>query len=123
VGADDSVASATLSYADGRTAHVHVARFAAEKLRRVSIAGTRHTLTFDELAPEHPLQISESAGAGLTRISVDTIDPLLAQCAHFVACVGRGDPAGGNGAHALAVVKVLAAGARSMRATGAPIAV
>ena len=35
----------------------------------------------------------------------------------------RGDTAGGNGAHALAVVRVLEAGARSMAGGGAPVEV
>jgi len=49
------------------------------------------------------------------------VDPLLAQCAHFLSCVRRSDASGGNAAHALAVVRVLEAGARSMRARGTPV--
>jgi predicted dehydrogenase len=78
---------------------------------------------FDELAPLAPLQIQESGGGALTRIPVDAVDPLLVACEHFIASVGRGDPAGGNGAHALEVVRVLEAGMRSMFAGGAPIEV
>ena len=48
---DDNVASAVLGFADGKTAHIHVGRFADEKRREVLLAGTRATLTFDELAP------------------------------------------------------------------------
>lgn len=117
----DGVASAVLSFADGRTAHIRVARFAAEKTRRMSIAGTRRTLTFDELAREQPLHILESTAAAPTPIPVDDVDPLSAQCTHFVSCVRRNDVGGGNSAHALAVVRVLEAGARSMQAGGAPV--
>jgi predicted dehydrogenase len=117
----DGVASAVLRFAEGHTAHVHVARFATERTRRLSIAGTRRTLTFDELAGEHPLQIAERESGALTRIPVDGVDPLLAQCSHFAACVRRGDAAAGNGAHALAVVRVLEAGTLSMAAGGAPV--
>ena len=56
-------------------------------------------------------------------VPVDVVDALGAQCRHFVASVARGDTAAGNGAHALAVVRVLEAGARSMRAGGAPVEV
>lgn len=117
----DSVASAVLRFANGRTAHIRVARFAAENARRVSVAGTKRTLTFDELAPRNPLHILESPGRVPVRIPVDEVDPLLAQCTHFVSCVRRDDVSGGNGGHALAVVRVLEAGAKSMRAGGAPL--
>jgi len=121
--AHDGVASAVMRFSDGRTAHIRVARFAATKTRRVSIAGTRRTLTFDELAATSPLAIRESGSAALIPIPVDGGDPLLAQCSHFVACVRRGDATGGNGAHALDVVRVLEAGARSMAAGGTPVEV
>jgi predicted dehydrogenase len=117
----DGVASAVLRFTEGHTAHVHVARFATERARRLSIAGTRRTLTFDELAVDNPLQILELESGALMRIPVDGVDPLIAQCGHFVACVGRGDAGGGNGAHALAVVRVLEAATRSMQAGGTPV--
>jgi predicted dehydrogenase len=119
----DGIASATLRFADGRTAYIHVARFAAEGVRRLSIAGTRRTLIFDELAPAHPLAIRGAGSSTVEPIPVATVDPLLAQCRHFVACARAGNAAGGNGAHWLAVVRVLAAGARSIRAGGVPVEV
>jgi predicted dehydrogenase len=122
-GHHDGVASAVLRFADARTAHVRVARFAAERTRRMSIAGKRRTLTFDELSQAHPLHVLEPGTAAPIRIPVDTVDPLLAQCLHFVACARRGDASGGNGAHAAAVVRVLEAGSRSMSAAGAPVEV
>jgi predicted dehydrogenase len=123
IGSEDSVTSATLHFADDRRARIRVARFAAEKARRTSITGTRRTLTFDELAPEHPLHVVESGSGALTRVPVEAVDPLHAQCSHFAGCVREGAAARGNGAHAVAVVRVLEAGARSMRAQGAPVEV
>jgi predicted dehydrogenase len=117
----DSAASASLRFADGRVAHVHVARFAATGTRQLTVAGRAATLTFDELAGEGALRILESGQATPKAIPFDGIDPLSAHCRHFVSCVGRGAPAEGNGEHALAVVRVLEAGARSMRAGGAPV--
>ena len=51
------------------------------------------------------------------------VDPLLAQCRTSSAASRAATPRGGNGAHALAVVRVLEAGARSMQAGGVPIEV
>ena len=92
-GDHDYVVYATLRFTDGRLAHVHVARGAA-------------------------------AGAPTPEIvPIDIVEPLSVQCRHFISCVSREDPSGGNGGHALAVVRVLEAGARSMEAGGAPVEV
>jgi predicted dehydrogenase len=122
----DGAAFATLRFTDGRIAHVQVARYGGETQRRSVLAGTRGTLTFDERAPAQPLRLhqpgADPAVAGDV-VPVELVDPLRAQCAHFIACAENGDVAGGNGAHARAVVQVLAAGEVSMRAGGAPIEV
>jgi predicted dehydrogenase len=123
----ENVAFATLHFPGGRLAHIDVARIAAEKQRRFSIAGTRRALTFDELTPERPLRLVSTAD-GVEQnhadiVPVDTVDPLFAQCLHFVGCASRQDTSGGNAAHALAVTRILEAGARSMLASGAPIEV
>jgi predicted dehydrogenase len=141
---DDDVATfATLHFADGRLAHLHAARLAARPERRFSLVGSERSLWFDELDPDAALRsterateragehASERAGAPAFRgnaisveeISIGSVNPLLAQCMHFASCAARGDTDGGNSAHALAVVRVLAAGARSMTAGGAPIEV
>jgi predicted dehydrogenase len=121
----DQVAWVTLHFGDGRLAHIHVARLAVEKRRSFSVVGTRRALAFDELAPERALHLSDPLRAGVPAhaeiIPVDAADALSAQCRHFVAGVARGDPSAGNSAHALAVVRVLEAGTRSMRAGGAPV--
>jgi predicted dehydrogenase len=124
-GEPDQVAWVTLHFADGRLAHIHVARLAVEKRRHFSVVGTRRALTFDELAPERALHLSDPPRGGVPThsetIAVDAADALSAQCLHFVAGVARGDPSAGNSAHALAVVRVLEAGTRSMRVGGAPV--
>ncbi len=127
-GADEDVATfATLNFADGRLAHLHAARFAAAKERRFSVIGSHRALSFDELAPEPTLRLSEPTLTGppvpIEQIAIGASDPLFAQCLHFVSSAVRGDTTGGNGAHALAVVRVLEAGARSMASGGAPVEV
>ena len=125
---EETVVWATLHFDDGRLAHLHAARQAAEKRRGFSIVGTARALTFDELgAGGGALHLHDptraGSGAHPDAVPVDVIDALGAQCRHFVSSVARGDTGAGNGAHALAVVRVLEAGARSMRAGGAPIEV
>ena len=89
--------------------------------------GNPRALTFDELPAGGALKIHDPAGAGTHAqgelVPVDVVDALGAQCRHFVSSVARGDTGAGNGAHALTVVRVLEAGARSIRAGGAPVEV
>ncbi|HLK88455.1 MAG TPA: Gfo/Idh/MocA family oxidoreductase [Polyangia bacterium] len=118
----ESVVWATLHFADGRLAHVHAARQAGRKQRGFSIVGTQRALTFDELAAEDALQVHDPAGARqVESLPVAPVDALTAQCRSFVAGVASGDTTAGNSAHALTVVRVLEAGARSIAAGGAPI--
>lgn len=121
----DRVAWVTLHFDDGRLAHIHVARLAIEKKRGFSVVGSRRAIAFDELAPERALRICDPARGGAPArtevIPVDATDALSAQCRHFVSGVARDDLSAGNSGHALAVVRVLEAGTRSMRAGGAPV--
>jgi predicted dehydrogenase len=134
----NDVAFGTLGFADGRLAHVHASWLAPEKRRALTIVGTEAMLTFDETDRESPLRVHDrsfspsSAAASdgarfvarageIEVIELPAIEPLLAECEHFAACVARGERPRGDGASALEVLRVLEAGARSMRAGGAPI--
>jgi predicted dehydrogenase len=129
----------TMTFADGRLAHVHVSWLAPEKRRLLTVVGSHKMLTFDETDRERPLRVHDrafvpaAARAGfIGRVgeveapALPATEPLLAECEHFVACVGRGvrgSAVRGDGARALAVLRVLEAGERSMRAGGAPVEV
>ncbi len=123
-GGDDAVVWATLHFGDGRLAHIRVARQAAEKKRQFTIVGDRGSMIFDELSPDRALRIQPVEGPlRAESFAMPAADPLSAQCRQFIHGVVRDDPTAGNGAHALAVVRVLEAGTRSMAANGAPIGV
>jgi hypothetical protein len=51
------------------------------------------------------------------------VEPLLAECEHFIERVRLGALAPSEAARALGVMRVLDAGERSMRAGGAPVEV
>jgi len=123
----DVATSATLHFEDGRRAQVHVARLAATKERRFSLVGGERAVSFDELAPVPTLRVSAPPGleedGRFTEIAIETADPLYAQCVHFAASAASGDTTGGNAAHGLAVIRVVAAGARSMAVGGTPVEV
>lgn len=121
----EAVAWGTLHFPDGALAHIHVARRAPEKRRGFQVVGAHGALSFDELAGDGELRVHDPRRpeAVAAVIPVHGGDALSAQCRHFVAGVARRDPAAGNAAHALAVVRVLEAGASSMRQGGAPVEV
>ena len=120
----DIATFATLHFGDGRLAHVHVARLAAENERRFSLVGTDGALSFDELAPTPSLRLRERVPRDrLAEIPVEAGDALFSQCVHFAACAAANDANGGNAAHGLSVVRVVAAGARSLAAGGALVEV
>ncbi|HMF40982.1 MAG TPA: Gfo/Idh/MocA family oxidoreductase [Polyangia bacterium] len=117
---EDNLATAVLRFAGGGVAHVHVARFAPGKRRETTIAGPKATLTFDELAtPDRALRLWTPQQGELV-LPVDRSDALRAQCLDFATRAADPDAAGGDGGHALDVVRVLEAGQRSMRQRGAP---
>jgi len=119
-GAEDSadVAFATLAFADGRMAHVHVSWIDPDKRRTLTIVGERRTMTIDQLVPAFSGGVTVGgAGRGPAR------EPLAAECDHFIDCVRTGGRPRSDGAQGLAVVRVLDAGQRSMRQGGAPVAV
>jgi predicted dehydrogenase len=129
----------TLTFADGRIAHVHVSWLAPEKRRLLTVVGSHKMLTFDETDRERPLRVYDRAfvpaaarpgfiarSGEVEAPALPVVEPLLAECEHFVDCVrrgARGDHVRGDGAHALSVLRVLEAGERSMRAGGAPVEV
>jgi predicted dehydrogenase len=130
------VAFGTLTFSDGRIAHVHVSWLAPEKRRLLTVVGSHKMLTFDETDRERPLRIHDrtfvpaAARPGFIgragEIEAPTLpvtEPLLAECEHFVDCIARGIRPRGDGATGLAVLRVLEAGERSMRAGGAPVEV
>jgi predicted dehydrogenase len=131
------VAFATLRFADGRVAQLHVSWLAPEKRRALTIVGTRRMLTFDETDRERGLRVHDrsferAAGArgaiegrvGEIEIpALPVVEPLVAECEAFARAVARGERPLGDGARALDVLRVLEAGDRSMKAGGAPVEV
>jgi predicted dehydrogenase len=119
--ADDQeiVTWATLHFAGGALAHVHVGRRAPDRRRGFQVVGSHGALSFDELAGTGELRLHGATSAEV--VPIEAADPLAAQCRHFFAGVARDDVTAGNAAHALAVVRVLEAGARSMLLGGLPV--
>jgi predicted dehydrogenase len=136
----EDIAFAALRFTDGRMAHLHVSWLDPHKRRALTVVGTRKMLTFDDTLPDEKLKIYDKGAVprpghatyaeGVAVRSgevvspvLPNVEPLLAECAHFLSCVDSGARPRSDGAQGLAVVRALEAGERSMREGGAPIAI
>lgn len=136
----EDVAFAALRFSDGRMAHLHVSWLDPHKRRSLTVVGTRKMLTFDDTLPDEKLKVynkGASARPGhvtysegvvvrsgeVTSPALPHTEPLLAECEHFVSCVVEHTTPRSDGRQGVAVVRVLEAGQRSMRAGGVPVVI
>lgn len=136
----EDVAFATLRFADGRMAHLHVSWLDPHKRRSLTVVGTRKMLTFDDTLPDEKLKIHDRGPVGRAGHAtyaegvavrsgdvfvpnLPRVEPLLAEVEHFLARVADGGAPRSPGRQGLDVVRVLEAGSRSMQAGGAPVSI
>jgi len=138
-GVEDAV-FATLCYPGDVLAHLHVSWLNPRKDRVITVVGERRMLTFDDMKVAEPLRLYDkqvtddrtrppysdtfdsfraSVHEGdITIPRVGHAEPLRAECDHFLECIKNGTPSLSGGAEGAAVVRVLEAMQRSMRAGG-----
>jgi predicted dehydrogenase len=136
----EDVVFAALRFADGRVAQIHVSWLDPHKMRKLTIVGSKKMLVFDDTEADEKLRIYDKGAApraGYTsyedgvavrsgNIVIPTVamkEPLGLECAEFRDCILEDRAPRAPGADGLAVVRVLTAGARSLREGGAVIAV
>lgn len=131
----EDVVFLTMEFASGVLAHVQLSWLDPHKERRLTVVGSRKMIVFDDMQPREKLKIYDkgverppeytSYGESLTIREGDiaipriaNVEPLSAELRHFVR-VARGEEAPRvPAADGLAVVRVLDAAARSLRAGG-----
>ncbi|MCS6860813.1 MAG: Gfo/Idh/MocA family oxidoreductase [Abditibacteriales bacterium] len=138
----EDVGFATLHYADGVIANVHVSWVDPNKVREVVVVGSQRRVVFDDLNNVERVRIYEKgiaqseleAGSfGEYRLlvrdgdiispRVDTSEPLKNLGAHFLDCVAHGKPPLSDGGNGLDVVKVMTSIDQSLMQNGAPVKV
>jgi len=138
-GVEDAV-FATLRFPNEVLVNLHVSWLNPRKSRGITVVGDRRMLTFDDMNLTEPLRIYDKQVTD-DRTNVPYIDsfasfrasvrdgdilipkvalgePLKAECDHFLECVAAGKAPLTGGQEGLAVVRALAALARSIRAGG-----
>jgi predicted dehydrogenase len=140
-GKHETLAYLTVGFDDGLLAHVHVNWVAPVKTRRITIAGTKRMLVYDDTTPVEPVKLYESSvdwkhidKESAYRLNVqyrtgDVLAPkidgrealsLVAQT--FAGACLRGEAAPSDAAAGLRVVRVLEAAQQSLAAGGSRIA-
>jgi predicted dehydrogenase len=130
----------TLVFPKGAIGHIHVSWLDPRKVREITVVGSSKMLVFDDLNGVEPLRIYDrgisevpsyrSFGefqlvprfGDITIPRVAAVEPLRAQCEHFLDCVeGRAQPRS-SGEDGLRVIRVLTALQTSLDQNGLPVA-
>jgi predicted dehydrogenase len=136
----EDVVFVDLRFPDGRLAHVHVSWLDPHKIRRFTVVGSQKMVVFDDMEASEKIRIYDkgvdragsvvSYGDALSVRSGDILipklslqEPLRLECQHFIDCVRERRRPLTDGAHGLAVVRVLAAAQASLEQGGAPVPV
>lgn len=142
-GVEDTV-FARLAWDDGVVAHINVSWLSPDKVRRMTVVGSRKMAVFDELAA-HPVSIYDKgidvlpaeagrrdyddfSGAQLVhRVGdvahpeVSPSEPLAGEVRDFLDCISNGATPLASARRGRDVVAVLAAGDESLKTGGAPV--
>jgi predicted dehydrogenase len=118
-----------LRFPSGLAAHLHLSWLDPHKERRFTVVGSQQMATFDDMALERKITVydkgfDESAtgyGEWITRSGdvwspqIDNVEPLRAECQHFVDSVRAGTAPVSDGESGLRVVRVLEGLQESLR--------
>jgi predicted dehydrogenase len=137
----EDVIFATLEYPNGVLASLHATWLSPRKLRQITVVGDRRMLVFDDMDLDEPIRIFDKGVLPADPVAsssaiVDSFagfrssiregeivvpdvarsEPLRAECEHFLDCVLDGATPISGPAESVAVVRVLEAVERSLRA-------
>jgi predicted dehydrogenase len=112
-----------LRFPSGLAAHLHLSWLDPHKERRFTVVGSKRMATFDDMALEGKVTIYDKGfdqnarnwGEYITRSgeirspAIPNVEPLRAECEHFLECVRTGATPRSDGESGLRVVRVLEA--------------
>ena len=136
----EDVVFAALQFADGRMAHIHVSWLDPHKIRKITLVGSEKMVTFDDMEASEKVRIYDKAAAvtegygdyaqsvairsgDILIPRVGNAEPLQLEARQFVDGILDDKPILTDGADGARVVRVLEAGAESLRQKGAVVAV
>jgi len=133
------VVFASLKFADGRLANIHVSWLDPHKIRKVTLVGAQKMVVFDDMDASEKIRIYDKGAEVRTSVSyeeaitlrtgdilipkVPAAAPLKLECRHFVDCILQDRTPLSDGHDGRRVVRILEAGDRSLAQGGAPVAI
>lgn len=129
----EDVAFVRLEFPRGILAHLHLSWLAPSKIRRITVAGNKKMIIYDDLENVEKLKVADrgvfkdSADPQL-RVAyrmgdivspkVEVTEPLSLACAHFIDCILTGRKPLTDGESGTRVVRILEAAHRSIKRGG-----
>ncbi len=134
----EDVVFTTLHFADGKMAHIHVSWLDPHKIRKVTVVGSQKMAVIDDMEASEKIRVYDKGvnftgnytayGEYLTlRIgdilipNVKNIEPLKAECQHFIDCILNNRTPRSDGEDGLRVVRILNAAQKSLKQGGMPV--
>jgi UDP-2-acetamido-3-amino-2,3-dideoxy-glucuronate N-acetyltransferase len=125
------VTISTLSFKSGVKAHIFVSWLHPFKEQRLVVIGDRKMAVFEDNAKDK-LKIYDQGFEwknrmpvprknGASKVDFDSIEPLKAECAHFIECIKEGNIPKTNGESGIKVLRILKACQQSLENNGAPV--
>jgi len=128
----EDVAFITFDFGGGKLAHIYVSWYALEKVRQMAVIGSQGILAYDDLSRSKLMyyarryeQSTERDPQGRFRwhwrdgggrpVRLAAIEPLRAECQHFIECVADGKRPRTDGEAGLDAVRVVEACQRSLK--------
>ncbi len=124
----EDVVFANLKFTDGRMGHIHVSWLDPHKIRKVTLVGSQKMVVFDDMEATEKVRVYDKGADVTEAVTLRTGDilipkisggePLRTECEHFISCIENDQTPRSDGQDGLRVVKVLEAGAASLKQGG-----
>ncbi len=132
-----------IRFANQKMANFQLSWLDPHKIRRTTIVGSKKMVVFDDMEATEKIRIYDkgvetpnylqkydSYGDALTLHSgdihipeINMVEPLRAECEHFIECIQKRRTPRSDGLNGLMVVKILEAAQRSLEQDGEPVAI
>jgi predicted dehydrogenase len=119
-----------IHFPTGQIGHLHLSWLDPDKMRKMTVVGTRKMAVFDDMEPDRKVTVHDKGEIRMPegRISthtgdiwsprIDMSEPLRLECEHFLECVRSGEEPRTGVEEGLRVVEVLEAMQRSLERGG-----
>ena len=136
----EDVAFLNLTYPGDIVAHMHVSWLNPDKIRRITVVGSKKMLVYDDVSTTEKIRVYDKGVTvqphydtfGEFQLSyrfgdiytprLDDNEPLKNECQHFVHCIQKGERSRSDGHTGLAVVHVIEQACDSIRRNGEQLA-